>query len=155
MIELLNSLNSHLGVKTKMQLLELSKQVEQKIDERKNREKSEFTTPITSLEKIKLLNKNINHDFKEFFQERAAIREYEGEQSRVQAELGALEDVKPYLKDGNQLIIPQNSPQKYRWWQGGQSIEATLRELEVSEETIKRYVQDKAGGVPKPTRGID
>ena len=36
----------------------------------------------------------------------------------------------PYLEAGGQLIIPFNCPYKYRWWQGGQSIAATIAELE-------------------------
>lgn len=88
-------------------------------------------------------------DTKEFFEERATIREFDGNQTRVEAELGAIEDVMPYLENGKLLNIPHNSPQKYRYWQGGQSIEETLRELGASEETLKHYLKDKTGGTPK------
>jgi len=36
---------------------------------------------------------------------------------------------RPYLTEGNELIIPTFTPKRYRWWQGGQSIWATLAEL--------------------------
>ena len=91
---------------------------------------------------------NPSSSLKPVFQERASIREYDGNQPRVEAELSALDEVLPQLKKG-ELIIPLNSPARFRWWQDGQSIEATLRELGASEETIKRYVWDKTGGVPK------
>ncbi len=35
----------------------------------------------------------------------------------------------PYISDRGELIIPFNCPEKYRWWQGGQSIEKTRAEL--------------------------
>ena len=39
------------------------------------------------------------------------------------------EEVKPYVTDYGSLVIPWNSPPKYRYWQGGQSICKTLKEL--------------------------
>ena len=35
----------------------------------------------------------------------------------------------PYLDKYDQLVIPYNSPIKYRWWQGGQPISDTILEL--------------------------
>lgn len=55
----------------------------------------------------------------------------------------------PYLDEQNSLIIPFNAPEKYRWWQGGQSIEESLKELGASEETIKKYVWNRQGGILK------
>ena len=74
------------------------------------------------------------------FQERSAIREIDGGQEKVEAELASLDEVLPYLKNNSDLIIPFDAPQKYHWWNGGQSIEMTLRELGASEEAIHKYV---------------
>src|SRR5262245_55253931 len=35
----------------------------------------------------------------------------------------------PYLDAHGELIIPMDCPKKYRWWQGGQSIELTIAEV--------------------------
>lgn len=35
----------------------------------------------------------------------------------------------PYMDDCGELIIPTDCPKKYRWWQGGQSVELTITEL--------------------------
>ncbi|HHT9115495.1 MAG: hypothetical protein HY607_06170 [Planctomycetes bacterium] len=45
----------------------------------------------------------------------------------------------PYITDYGSLIIPHNSPQKYYWWNRGQCIKDTLRELGASDEILKRY----------------
>lgn len=87
-------------------------------------------------------------DYISRFQERAAIREFDGNQSRVEAELGAIEEVLPFLEvinDGERIVIPNNVAAKYKWWQNGQSIEATLCELGAGEETISKYVS-RIGG---------
>jgi hypothetical protein len=44
----------------------------------------------------------------------------------------------PYL-DRETLTIPSDSPQKYHWWNRGQSVLDTLKELKASEEITKRY----------------
>lgn len=51
----------------------------------------------------------------------------------------------PYLKENGELIIPNNAPAKYRWWDGGQSVKETLEELEASEEVIERYISQMKG----------
>lgn len=83
------------------------------------------------------------------FQERAAVREFDGGQPRVEAELAALEEVMPFLEQINgqeRLVIDSHrAPLKYRWWQSGQSVEATLRELGASKATISRYVSQLGG----------
>lgn len=82
------------------------------------------------------------------FEERAAIREFDGNQSKVEAELGAIEEVIPFLEMLNgceRLVLPVNAPAKYRWWQGGQELEVTLRELGASEVTISKYVSQLGG----------
>lgn len=86
---------------------------------------------------------------RELFQERSAIREFDGNQPKVEAELGALQEVLPYIDVKGSLIIPLDTPPKYRWWQNGQSIEETLKELGASEETIQRWSNRKPGGVSK------
>ena len=45
----------------------------------------------------------------------------------------------PYITDYGSLRIPHNSPQKYHWWDRGQSVIQTLLELEASDEILKRY----------------
>src|SRR5262249_9225752 len=35
----------------------------------------------------------------------------------------------PYLDAHGDLVIPMDCPKKYRWWQGGQSVDKTIREL--------------------------
>ena len=84
----------------------------------------------------------------EEFGERAAIREFDGGQSRVKAELETIDEIFPWLRTGNELVIPFNTPKRYQWWNGGQPIEVTLWELGVSEETISRYVFNKAINCP-------
>ena len=44
----------------------------------------------------------------------------------------------PYI-DRETLIIPSDSPQKYHWWNRGQSIKNTLRELGASPDILKKY----------------
>ncbi|HHT9106702.1 MAG TPA: hypothetical protein ACFYD7_12650 [Candidatus Wujingus californicus] len=44
----------------------------------------------------------------------------------------------PYLDNGI-LRIPFDSDKRYRWWQKGQSITETLRELNASDEIVRRY----------------
>jgi len=91
------------------------------------------------------------HIILDMFQERAAIREFEGNQSRIEAEIGAIEEVLPCLvktKDGiEELKLPLNVAQRFRYYDQGQSLEATLHELGATEETIRRYVGNK----PYPT----
>ena len=44
----------------------------------------------------------------------------------------------PYIKD-NELIIPVDSEPKYHYWKGGQSIIATLGELDAPAHVFKKY----------------
>ena len=52
----------------------------------------------------------------------------------------------PYIKNNN-LVIPVNCDQKYKYWAGGQSILETLKELEAPEEVVKKYTHH--GGMKK------
>lgn len=45
----------------------------------------------------------------------------------------------PYLTRWGTVVIPHNSPCRYHWWNHGQSIKDTLRELGASDEILKRY----------------
>lgn len=37
------------------------------------------------------------------------------------------------------LVVPRDCEARYRYWAGGQSLEATLRELGASAEMMRRY----------------
>jgi len=51
----------------------------------------------------------------------------------------------PYIDNDGDLIVPYDSDPKYHYWKPcGQSIFETLRELNVSEEVWKKYVQEDA-----------
>lgn len=45
----------------------------------------------------------------------------------------------PYISDYGSLIIPHNSPERYHWWNGGQSLKNTLFELGASSEVLAKY----------------
>jgi hypothetical protein len=47
---------------------------------------------------------------------------------------------RPHISARGELIIPCNSDRRYHWWDGGQSIRETLRELGASPDVIARYV---------------
>ncbi len=49
---------------------------------------------------------------------------------------------KPYLTPSGELRIEFTTDPKYHWWAGGQSIAATLRELNASADIWRRYVGD-------------
>lgn len=51
----------------------------------------------------------------------------------------------PFLTASGELRIGFDSPKKYHWWDGGQSIEKTLIELKASKEIIGKYVQKPSG----------
>jgi hypothetical protein len=35
----------------------------------------------------------------------------------------------PHLTPGGTLVIPMDSPERYHWWKGGQSVSETLAEV--------------------------
>jgi hypothetical protein len=52
--------------------------------------------------------------------------------------------VKPYIHEQGHLVVPSDSPRKYKWWlKGTMSLEDILRELKVNEETWKRYTDEE------------
>ena len=65
------------------------------------------------------------------------------------ATLAGEETKMPFLKDGCELVIPLNAPDRYRWWQGGQSIFDTLLELKASDELIEQHI----GEITTPDAG--
>lgn len=54
---------------------------------------------------------------------------------------------KPYLNARGELIIPCDCDARYRYWAGGQSIAATLRELNAPREVWVRYTDAPYGSV--------
>jgi len=46
----------------------------------------------------------------------------------------------PFINHNKDLIIPLYTDQKYRWWQGGQSVFETLLELGAGEDILDKYV---------------
>lgn len=47
----------------------------------------------------------------------------------------ALEGLRPFIDSSGGLVIPSNSPARYHWWKGGQSVDETLREVGLSAPT--------------------
>ena len=47
---------------------------------------------------------------------------------------------KAYLDNQGRLRIPLDADDKYRWWQGGQSVFATLLELGASDKEIAAHI---------------
>src|SRR5262245_28218815 len=46
----------------------------------------------------------------------------------------------PHINEQRDLVIPFDCNPKYKYWQGGQSIWATLKELNAPEPIMRRYV---------------
>lgn len=49
---------------------------------------------------------------------------------------------KPYIDDKGGLHIPMRGDPKYHWWNKGQCLEDTLRELGASAEVWERYTNE-------------
>lgn len=47
---------------------------------------------------------------------------------------------KAYLDNQGRLRIPLDADDKYRWWQGGQSVFETLLELGASDKEIEAHI---------------
>lgn len=47
---------------------------------------------------------------------------------------------KPYFNETGDLVIPFNSPLKYHWWAGGNSLKEILEELKPPSQIIKKYL---------------
>ncbi len=50
-------------------------------------------------------------------------------------------DSTPYVDNSGHLVIPFSSDPKYHYWNGGQSLSDTLRELNATEEVSDKYVK--------------
>lgn len=59
----------------------------------------------------------------------------------------------PFLDRNNNLIIPNQTLTKYRWWQGGQSILETLLELGAGDDVLDRYVSNWRGRLERKRWG--
>jgi hypothetical protein len=46
----------------------------------------------------------------------------------------------PFLTVGGTLSIPFDSPERYHWWRGGQSVAATLAEVRANQERMKNAI---------------
>jgi hypothetical protein len=44
----------------------------------------------------------------------------------------------PFLTAGGDLSIPFDSPERYHWWRGGQSVAQTLQEVRAGLATNER-----------------
>jgi hypothetical protein len=63
-------------------------------------------------------------------------------QERVKAPEVQPEELMPYIKNGSELIIPSNCPEKYKWWKDGQSVFETLLELDAPDPLFEKYVTE-------------
>ena len=61
--------------------------------------------------------------------------------------LAALAPHGPYINARGELIIPCDCEPRYRYWAGGQSVAATLRELHAPPEMWARYTDVPYGQV--------
>jgi hypothetical protein len=69
--------------------------------------------------------------------EKGQIIKLSEQSARQLIEAGKLQPL-PHIQNDT-LIIPHNSSQKYHWWNRGQDICTTLKELGASDEILKRY----------------
>jgi hypothetical protein len=55
----------------------------------------------------------------------------------------------PYLNRSGDLMIPLDTPPRYRWWQGGQDIDVTRAEVlaRVAAERKESHGHDETNGV--------
>lgn len=61
-------------------------------------------------------------------------------------ELAGPQEARPRISERGDLVIPMNAAARYRWWDGGQSIDETLRELGVSRAVWERYTDQPFEG---------
>lgn len=63
--------------------------------------------------------------------------------SEIRASKAALiKAIHPYITEQGELVIPTCSPDKFKWWQGGQSTLQTLAELSAPPELIARHTAE-------------
>src|ERR1041385_5198616 len=49
---------------------------------------------------------------------------------------------KPFIDSDDNLHVPHDADPRYRWWQGGQSVAETLRELNAPDSVMKLYADE-------------
>jgi len=76
---------------------------------------------------------------------REELRRRKGEVLRLLTPQSA--SPRPYLNQRGELIIPFDSNPRYHYWAGGQSIAATMRELNAPPEVWRRYTDVPYGPV--------
>ena len=62
-------------------------------------------------------------------EEGKALRLIKAGLAKVVQEVSFNPDSRPYLDQRGRLVIPFDCPPKYRYWQGGQSLAETLKEI--------------------------
>jgi hypothetical protein len=65
------------------------------------------------------------------------------------SKVALIQAVHPYISEQGELVIPTRSPDKFKFWAGGQSVIETLRELNATPEQIARHELPKI----EPHRG--
>jgi hypothetical protein len=43
----------------------------------------------------------------------------------------------PYITPNGTLVIPFDSPERFHWWKGGQSVKTTIAELRKGQEQLR------------------
>ena len=54
----------------------------------------------------------------------------------------------PYLDHSGNVIVPFNADPKYHFWNGGQSLAATLLEINATEKIWNKHVEKPYSGNP-------
>ena len=80
---------------------------------------------VVTLEEVKAKKLIEDGKLTPLFSEAEALNE----RMAIMGENCSPEQVKPYVTDYGSLVIPWNSPRKYHYWNGGQSVCETLKEL--------------------------
>jgi hypothetical protein len=53
---------------------------------------------------------------------------------------------KPHFHQCGDLVIPFNSPRRYHWWTGGQSVEDTIKEMKAARIPVRgNYTSLRSG----------
>lgn len=68
---------------------------------------------------------------------RAALREHKAAIIRL---------IRPHSNEQGDLVIPFRAAAKYHYWNGGQSVPATLREIGAPVELAERYAPREQAG---------
>lgn len=52
----------------------------------------------------------------------------------------------PYIDHSGNVVVPFNADPKYHFWNGGQSLAATLAEINVTESIWKKHTEKPYSG---------